>query len=337
MAAEKASRRGGTLIISDPVYLRHNPGRGHPDSPARCGAILERLTGSDFADRLTIRRGRPGRVGDVLTCHSRAYLTRVRAEVAAGRECLSTGDTDICSASLAAAMRAVGGACRAVDEVVSGRYANAFCLLRPPGHHASRSEGMGFCIFNNAAIAARYAQREHKIGKVLIVDWDVHHGNGTQEIFYDDPSVLLVGTHQSPWYPYTGWAEETGTGKGRGTTINCPVAAGAGAEEILGAFEAKLLPAARRFRPKLVIISAGFDSRVGDPLGELKLTDEDFAELTRRVGRVAAGGRVISMLEGGYDLEGLASAAEAHCRALTALAAAFSRVAPSRGTRRRQP
>ena len=328
MAGEKASCRAGTLVVWDPVYLRHDPGPGRPESPARCAAVLERLIGSDIAERLTFRRGRPGRVGDVLACHSRAYLRQVRADVAAGRDRLSTGDTDIGPDSLAAAMRAVGGACRAVDEVLSGRFANAFCLLRPPGHHATRDEGMGFCIFNNAAVAARYAQRHRGIGKVLIVDWDVHHGNGTQDIFYDDPSVLCFNTHQSPWYPYTGSADETGAGKGRGTTINCPVAAGAGRKEIFGAFETKLLPAARRFRPELVIISAGFDSRVGDPLGELKLTDEDFAELTRRVGRLAthhAGGRLIAVLEGGYSLTGLASAAEAHCRALTSLAAGAPR------------
>jgi acetoin utilization deacetylase AcuC-like enzyme len=202
---------------------------------------------------------------------------------------------------------------------MEGRAQNAFCVVRPPGHHSSSDRGMGFCIFNNVALAARYAQRRHGLDRVLIADWDVHHGNGTQDIFYADGSVFFFSTHQHPWYPGTGRAEETGEGAGRGATLNCPFPAGSGRAEIMGAFRRKLLPAAADFKPDLVLISAGFDSRAGDPLGGFTLSDGDFAELTALLLEVAdtyAGGRVVSVLEGGYSLEGLAAAAVAHVKAL---------------------
>ena len=180
---------------------------------------------------------------------------------------------------------------------------------------------MGFCIFNNIALAARHAQRRHGLERVLIVDWDVHHGNGTQDIFYEDGSVFFFSTHQHPWYPGTGRADETGAGAGKGTTMNCPLPAYTGREKIFACFEEKLLPAMEKFRPELVLISAGFDSREGDPLGHFLLKDEDFADLTRLVAGIAqrhAGGRIVSLLEGGYNLSGLASAAAAHVAALLA-------------------
>jgi len=191
--------------------------------------------------------------------------------------------------------------------------------VRPPGHHASAARGMGFCVFNNIALGARYAMKQKKIGRVLIVDWDVHHGNGTQDIFYEDDSVFVFDTHQSPWFPGTGTENETGVGEGKGTTMNCPVPAGAGRKEFTEVFEGKLLPAMEVFRPELVMIAAGFDSRLGDPLGELKLVDEDFAYLTKLVMEIArkhAGNRIISVLEGGYNHSGLASATVAHLQAL---------------------
>ena len=213
----------------------------------------------------------------------------------------------------------VGGATLAVDEVMQRIVANAFVAMRPPGHHATPDRGMGFCLFNSIAIAARYAQKKYGLERVLIADWDVHHGNGTQDVFYADPSVFFFSTHQSPWYPGTGDPDETGAGPGQGTTLNCPFPAGAGREQILGAFRDRLLPAMREFRPDMVLISAGFDSRLGDPLGHFRLADADFAELTEMLLEVAdqsAGGRLVSVLEGGYNLDGLTRAVAAHAAAL---------------------
>jgi acetoin utilization deacetylase AcuC-like enzyme len=220
---------------------------------------------------------------------------------------------------LKAAHFAAGAGCVAVDAVLDGKAKNAFCVVRPPGHHATATRGMGFCIFNNAGIAARYAQRKHGVGKVMIVDWDVHHGNGTQDIFYEDPSVFYFSTHQSPWYPWTGKRDETGRGKGRGTTLNCPLKRGAGRKEFFAAFHNDLMPVFQRFKPELVILSAGFDARHGDPLGRLELVDQDYTDLTAYVMELArphAGGRIVSILEGGYNLVGLATASTAHCSRL---------------------
>jgi acetoin utilization deacetylase AcuC-like enzyme len=279
------------------------------------------LEHAGLKDRLLAIAPRMAGDEEVLTCHTESYLRTVRHDVASGAVNLSTGDTAIGERSLTVALLAAGGVLEAVDAVFASRAKNAFCAVRPPGHHATPDRGMGFCIFNNVALAARYAQRKHGIEKVLIVDWDVHHGNGTQEIFYADPSVFYFSTHQWPWYPGTGSPKEIGEGKGAGTTLNCPFPAGAGRKEIVEqAFRGKLLPAADRFKPDLVLISAGFDSRAGDPLGGFRLADEDFADLTLlalQVARSHAGGRLVSVLEGGYALDGLASASAAHVQALT--------------------
>jgi acetoin utilization deacetylase AcuC-like enzyme len=202
---------------------------------------------------------------------------------------------------------------------MKGGAENAFCIVRPPGHHASASRGMGFCLFNNIAIAARYAQRRYGAERVAIADWDVHHGNGTQDIFYSDPSVFFFSTHQSPWYPGTGAANETGEGPGEGTTLNCPFPAGSGRDQIASAFREKFQPRMDDFRPDLIMLSAGFDSRLGDPLGRFILTDSDFSDLTTLLLEIAhkhARGRLISVLEGGYDLNGLSRAVYAHVHSL---------------------
>jgi acetoin utilization deacetylase AcuC-like enzyme len=325
-----APRVQPTGVLASEVYRGHQPGPGHPESPARVDAIARAL--GALPPGLASIAPRPATLADVGLCHGADYVRAVAADVASGAESLSTGDTDISRDSYRVALQAAGGVLSAVDAVVAGTLRNAFCAVRPPGHHACPARGMGFCIFNNVAIAARHAQKVHGIGRVLIVDWDVHHGNGTQEIFYEDGSVFFFSTHQWPWYPGTGRADETGRGDGLGATLNCPFAAGSGRREILGAFEERLLPAAERFRPELVLVSAGFDSRSGDPLGGFLLRDADFADLTRVVMRIAdrhAQGRLVSVLEGGYNLAGLASAAAAHVEALAGSQA--SRVRPSAG------
>ena len=304
-----------TALLADPVSKEHDTGAGHPERPARWDAAVAGLR--DLAlSPCPPRSASPDELG---LCHTREYIGIVQADVARGAETLSTGDTDICKASYAVATRAGGLCLHAVDLVMGGAAGNAFCIVRPPGHHATPDRGMGFCMFNNIAIAARYAQRRYAVERVLIADWDVHHGNGTQDIFYADPSVFFFSTHQSPLYPGTGAARETGEGAGKGFTMNCPFPAGAGRDEILGAFEKQLVPRMAEFRPDLVLISAGFDSRIGDPLGGFLLTDPDFTDLTgvmREIADQYAGSRLISVLEGGYSLDGLTRAVAAHTAAL---------------------
>ena len=308
-----------TAFSSDPICQQHDPGFGHPETPARFAAVLNGLKDAGLLDKLAAVEPRKVTREDLLLVHGENYLRVAEHEILSGLNQLSTGDTAVSEESWVAAQRAAGCALAAVDAVAGGKAGNAFCLVRPPGHHASADRGMGFCILNNIALAARHAQRRHGLKRVLIVDWDVHHGNGTQAIFYADGSVFFFSTHQSPWYPGTGRANETGEGSGTGTTLNCPLPAMSGRAEIFAAFEKQLVPAADAFRPDLVLISAGFDSRAGDPLGHFQLTDADFADLTILVRQIAdrhAHGRVVSILEGGYNLPGLASAAAAHVGAL---------------------
>jgi len=315
----KQAKNAATAVVRSELYTKHDAGLGHPESPGRYTAIINALESADFAYGLRWLDPPAADDQDIARCHAERYVDLARREILSGATCLTTGDTTVCERSWEAAQHAAGGACAAVDAVMRQEADNAFCVVRPPGHHATTSHGMGFCVFNNIAIAARYAQHKHGVRKVLIVDWDVHHGNGTQEIFYEDDSVLFFSTHQWPWYPGSGMKDETGQGRGLGATLNRPLAAGAGRKEILDAFGDDMLSAARKFSPELVLISAGFDSRIGDPLGGFELTDDDFFDLTRLMLELAdecADGHVISLLEGGYNLGGLASAATAHCRAL---------------------
>jgi acetoin utilization deacetylase AcuC-like enzyme len=317
--SKRASNGAPTALLADELFKDHHTGASHPERPERYDAVMQRLAAAEFFGTLTKISPRKAVEEEIALCHKPDYFRTVQRDVASGAQALSTGDTAISERSLDVALEAAGGVLNAVDAVMRRKARNAFCVVRPPGHHATPNRGMGFCIFNNVAVAARYAQKRHGADRVLIADWDVHHGNGTQDCFYDDPSVLFMSTHQSPWYPGTGMSWETGEGAGRGTTMNCPFPAGAGRDEILGAFRNKLLPAAKAFQPDVVFVSAGFDSRLGDPLGRFTLSDEDFAEMTAVMMEIAethAGGRLVSVLEGGYSLDGLAAAAARHVKTL---------------------
>lgn len=308
-----------TGLAADPAVQKHDPGPGHPERPERYDAVVNSLEAAGLLQTLLRLEVRSATNEQLALVHSPQYIALVEREVAQNLSQLSTGDTDIGPHSTESARAAAGCVLSAIDAVFSSSVTNAFCAVRPPGHHASAAKGMGFCLFNNVAIGARYAQHKYGAERVLIADWDVHHGNGTQDIFYEDGSVLFFSTHQSPWYPGTGDTSEQGEARGVGKTINCPFPAGSGRARILGAFQRRLLPAAKEFRPDVILISAGFDSRLNDPLGLFLLTDEDFRDLTHLMTGLAAEccrGRLISVLEGGYSLEGLALATRAHVRAL---------------------
>ena len=317
MAGSSAAQaqQAATQVFYDRSILLHRPPAEHPESPQRINAVVSVLQQPERRRRLSIVTPHPATEDDVLLVHSAEYIKKVRAEISAGRQTLSTGDTELSRDSMTAALAAAGTVVSAVDAVMTGRTPTAFCAVRPPGHHASANRGMGFCIFNNVAIGARHAMRRHRVNRILIADWDVHHGNGTQEVFWSDGSVLFFDVHQHPWYPGTGSPAEQGEGKARGLIVNNPFPAGSGRTEIVKAFRERLVPAAAQFKPELVLISAGFDSRAGDPLGLFTLTDQDFADLTDlllAIAREHAGGRLVSVLEGGYAIDGLAKAVGAH-------------------------
>ncbi len=307
-----------TGLVFHEGYMAHDTGSYHPECPARLSAVMERLTDA-FGDLLTPITPIDGTEEWIARIHSPAYLEHVRDVCGQAPACLDSGDTPVSQGSHRAALLAVGGVLAAVDAVARGDAVNVFCAVRPPGHHATKDAAMGFCLFNNIAIGARYALDQHSLKKVLIVDWDVHHGNGTQDAFYDDNTVLYFSTHRYPFYPGTGGEDETGTGKGRGLTVNCPISAGAGDEEYVRLFEEKLLPAADDFAPDIVFISAGFDAYENDPLGGMGVTHGGFGQMTQIIKEIAerhCGGRIVSVLEGGYDIDGLALCVESHVKIL---------------------
>ena len=307
-------------LLYDPVFLDHHTGHGHPECPDRVSLAYQAIEKAGLVEKSVFLKPQTCQAEALERVHSKSYLAQAEKDIKQGASQLSTGDTSISKDSWEVAQQATGGILGALDQVMSGSIDRAFCLTRPPGHHATPTRGMGFCIFNHAAVAARHAQSVHGIGKVLIVDWDVHHGNGTQDIFYEDESVYYFSTHQALWYPGTGSREETGSGNGLGFTRNHPLPSGSGKSEIVeNAFADDLVHRINRYRPELVIISAGFDSKIGDPLGQFQLIDDDFSELTRVIRSIAkeyAESRVLSILEGGYHLNGLSQACVAHLKAL---------------------
>ena len=301
-------------LYSHPVFLEHLTPTGHPERPERLRALVQALEGEAFDALLREEAPMPDEA-TLLYAHPERHVAAIRRAIPATGICAIDADTSVSPKSWEAALRAVGAANAAVDDVFLGRADNAFVAARPPGHHAEKSRAMGFCMFNTAAIAARHAQKAHGAEHVAIIDWDVHHGNGTQDIFWHDATVLYGSTHQMPLYPGTGAKDETGAGN----IVNAPLSPDTGSDHFREAFRSRVLPRVADFRPDLIIISAGFDAHHRDPLAELELVEADFAWVTDvlldRVDRFAEG-RLVSVLEGGYDLNALSGSVDAHLRAL---------------------
>jgi acetoin utilization deacetylase AcuC-like enzyme len=304
-----------TLLITHPACLDHLTPPGHPERPDRLRAVEQALSAEKFQSLVRVQA--PAATLDVIAlCHPMDYIVEIRDATPQEGLAHLDADTSMSPGTFEAALRAVGGAVHAVDEVMTKKATNAFVATRPPGHHAETARPMGFCFFDNAAIAARYAQKQHGIARAAIVDFDVHHGNGSQEIFWDDKSVMYCSTHQMPLFPGTGAVGESGE---HNTIVNAPLKPGDDGEVFRAAFESRILPRLRDFHPELILISAGFDAHYRDPLASINLEEEDFAWATQKLMDVAdqyAEGRVVSLLEGGYDLQGLGNSAAAHVLAL---------------------
>jgi len=300
-----------------PIYMEHFAGVGHPERPERLTAILKALEGSGLMDSLVRLTPSACPREYVEAVHTTRLVESVERLCGIAPQHIDP-DTAVSEKSFEAALFAAGAGIAAADAIMGGEIDNTFCAVRPPGHHAETDRAMGFCLFNNIAITARYLQRARGVGKILIIDWDVHHGNGTQQIFYEDPTVLLFSSHQYPYYPGTGGMEEGGKGEGETFTVNAPLRAGCGDKEYQDVYTKMLLPVADVFEPDFVLISAGFDAHESDPLASMRLTDDGYAGLTRMAVEVAgkhSGGRLISMLEGGYDVA-LGSSVAAHIEVL---------------------
>jgi acetoin utilization deacetylase AcuC-like enzyme/formylglycine-generating enzyme required for sulfatase activity len=316
---EQTQSNAKTGLIYDDIYLEHKTTPGHPESPERLVRIIKQLKDKGLYSQLVKLKPSPGDRRWIETIHSPEYIDRAKRSCENGAGYLDTGDVPISRKSYEAAVMAAGGVLTAIDAVMEHKVTNAFCAVRPPGHHSLKDRALGFCIFNNVAIGTKYIQDKYGLAKVLIVDWDVHHGNGTQAAFYDDPNVLYFSTHQYPFYPGSGNQAEQGAGKGLHSIINVPLPAGSGDDHYVKAFEEKLVPAASSFGPDFVLVSAGFDAHEGDLLGGMRVTDRGFAKLTQIVKNIAekfCSGRLVSVLEGGYRLDDLAASVEAHIRVL---------------------
>ena len=310
---------GRVGFVYDPRYLGHEMGHNHPESPERLRAICAQLQSSGTWSRLhqlSPRRAERQWIGRI---HDSSYIDNLERRSPTDGYASLDPDTSMSPGTLDAAYLATGGALAAVDAIMNNEVDQAFCAVRPPGHHAEADRAMGFCFFNTVAIAARYIQQQYNLQRVLIVDWDVHHGNGTQHAFYDDATVMFFSTHQFPYYPGTGRATETGEGQGKGLTINVPLSGGEGDEEYQEVFKKVLVPAADVFQPEFVVISAGFDAHRDDPLASMDLTPQGYAELTGIVTSIAknfSGGRMLACLEGGYHLHALAESVDHHLLSL---------------------
>jgi acetoin utilization deacetylase AcuC-like enzyme len=324
----------GTAFLYHEAFLEHDTGPGHPERPERLAAIVDRLRAEGLWEELLHLRPRRADRATLELVHSPGYVELAEREIVEGRRALSTGDTVVSEGTWEAALLAAGAAVTAVDTVCRGHARNAFCAVRPPGHHARPAlGGMGFCVFNNLAIAAGHALRRRGIGRALIVDWDVHHGNGTQDAFWSDGAVMQFHTQQRGIYPGTGRPGERGEGAAEGLVLNFPLEPGTGSPEFERLYIEELVPAARRFRPGIVLVSAGYDSHRADPLGGLALDEAGYARLAGIVRGLAdelCGGRLVACLEGGYDLDALARSVAATVRAMLAGSRADAPVADER-------
>jgi len=313
--------RPPVAFVSHPACLLHSNGPDHPERPERLRAIRDHLEASGLMRRLLlIESPEPCPTERLLRVHDAAHIERVRRACDRAPAMLDP-DTFVSAGSWEAALRSAGAALAAADAVIEGRAASTFVATRPPGHHAESDRAMGFCLFNNVAVAARYLQDHHHLARVFIIDWDVHHGNGTQQIFEADDTVFYFSTHQFPFYPGSGARSEKGRGAGAGFTLNVPLAAGSNDAVYVDVFETLLVPALERFRPDAILISAGFDAHADDPLAGMMLTSGGYGKLTAIVREAAdrlCGGRIVSLLEGGYDLKALGASVEAHLMALLA-------------------
>jgi acetoin utilization deacetylase AcuC-like enzyme len=306
-------------IIRHDLFTKHLAGYDHVESPARVEAILKKLEASPIAPSLQFIEAEPAKIEWLERVHDPRYVQAILSLDIKEAVILDWGDTVATAATPKAALHAAGAGVQAARLVLDGKISSAFCCVRPPGHHAERSRAMGFCIFNNIAVAAAHLAEAEGLARVAIVDWDVHHGNGTESMFIEDDRVLYISTHQYPHYPGTGSADTIGTGRGQGYTINLPMASGAGDSEYLAAFHNRIIPALDEFKPEFILISAGFDAHADDPLSGMLLTTSAFGTMTQMLKKSAekhCKGRIVSLLEGGYDITALAESVEAHVAAL---------------------
>ena len=304
-----------TGLVSDPMFLQHDTGRGHPETAARLSVAADALKARPWFGDLRQYAPRAVEPRWLEAVHAPDYAARVADECARGAQCIDSPDVQVSPQSHEVALHATGGLLQLCDALMQGEIDNGFALVRPPGHHAEQSLAMGFCLYNSVAVAARYLQQAHGLERVCILDWDVHHGNGTQHLFEEDPSVLFVSLHQYPHYPGTGARSETGRGAGEGATLNCPMSAGSTDADYRTAFAEVVLPKIEQFGADALLVSAGFDAHRADPLSAINLETDSYRWMSEAVAELAAkqcGGRLLSVLEGGYDLPALAESVVSH-------------------------